>query len=852
MPKNLVIVESPAKAKTIEGFLGKDFTVKSSYGHVRDLVKENNGVNIEKGFQPSYEVSPEKKDVVKELKKLADNSEMVWLASDEDREGEAISWHLREVLSLPKEKTKRIVFHEITKPAILRAIENPRDIDEHLVDAQQARRVLDRLVGFELSPVLWKKVKPSLSAGRVQSVAVRLIVEREREIKEFSSETFFKISAVFNVTGTDGRNYKMKAELPDRFPTEADAQAVLEKLKSAQFTILSTEKKPLTKNPAPPFTTSTLQQEASRKLRFPVGKTMSVAQKLYESGLITYMRTDSTNLSELALGTSKKEIISAFGEQYSKTRQYKTKSASAQEAHEAIRPTYFENHTVKGSADEVALYQLIWRRAIASQMASAELEKTIIKIAASGVQNPFVAEGEVIRFDGFLKVYLESNDDDDSDENGENQSLLPPVKEGDNLFLNIATAKQGYTRPPSRYNEASLVKKLEELGIGRPSTYAPTISTVQQRGYVERSELDGSKRPVVTLTLENNQISKTQKEETTGADKGKLIPTDIGVLVTDFLTKNFPKVMDYKFTAKVEEEFDLIAEGKLRYNGMLEAFYKPFHDNINETLETSEKVTGERILGTHPDGRQVSVRMSRFGPVAQLTDLSDPEAKPQYANLPKGESLETISLETVMPLFSLPRELGEYDGKPLVVNIGRYGPYVKFGTEFISLGKDNDPYSVTYDEAVAIITDKNKLPKEIGTFEGEVLTVGKGRFGPYVKFKSDFVSLKKGMEPLELTEAEAIQLILEKREKTANATIATFEEDIQVLNGRFGPYIKQGKENYKIPKGVEAATLSFDEVKAIIEASGGGKKAEKKPVAKKATSAKKPAAKKSTSKTTKK
>ena len=832
MAKNLVIVESPAKAKTIEGFLGKDFTVKSSFGHVRDLMKEKNGVDIEKDFQPLYEVSPDKKELVKELKKLADQSEMVWLASDEDREGEAISWHLKEVLKLKPEKTKRIVFHEITKPAILKAIDNPRHIDEHLVDAQQARRILDRLVGFELSPILWKKVKPSLSAGRVQSVAVRLIVEREREIKEFQSESFFKISGLFEAV-VDGKKQSFKAELPERFSNETDAEQTLLNIMNASFSVASLEKKPIQKNPAPPFTTSTLQQEASKKLRYPVSKTMSIAQKLYEAGHITYMRTDSTNLSELALGTAKEEIISAYGENFSKTRQFKTKSASAQEAHEAIRPTYFSNHTVKGSADEVALYQLIWKRAIASQMAPAEIEKTIIKIQTSTLTNDqlFAAEGEVIRFEGFLKVYMETSDDDDDDQNNQ-EALLPAVTSGDPLTLLQAQGKQGFTRAPARFNEATLVKKMEELGIGRPSTYAPTISTVQQRGYVERSDLAGTPRSITTITLKGNSISKTMKEETTGADKGKLIPTDIGILVNDFLMRYFDKVLDFKFTAKVEAEFDQIAEGKLEYNQMLSSFYGPFHKNVEDTLDTSERVTGERILGFQADGLQVSVRMSRFGPVAQLTNLSNEEEKPQYANIPKGMPLEEVTLDQAIALFGLPRTLGEYEGKTLLVNNGRYGPYLKVDADFISLPKGADPYTFSYEDAVALLTDTNKLPREVGTYEDEKLVVNKGRFGPYVKFKGTFISLKKGMDPLTITEAEAIAVIQEKLLAQANALISEFDGGIQVLQGRYGPYIKKGKDNFKIPKGVEPSTLTQETVDEIVAASS-------KPAPKKKAPAKK-------------
>ncbi len=777
MAKNLVIVESPAKAKTIEGFLGKEFLVKSSYGHIRDLKKGNHGVEVEKDYAPVYEVPADKKAVVSELKKLSDAAETVWLASDEDREGEAISWHLKEVLKLKEEKIQRIVFHEITKSAILNAIDNPRRINYDLVNAQQARRVLDRLVGFEISPVLWRKVKPSLSAGRVQSVAVRLVVEREREVMGFNTESAFRINAIF-MADVAGKKQQVKAELNERFKTEKEAQAFLEQLKGRDFQVASLEKKPLKKSPAPPFTTSTLQQEASRKLRFSVSKTMKVAQDLYESGRITYMRTDSVNLSQLALGAAKNEVESAYGDRYAKTRQFKTKTASAQEAHEAIRPTYFNVHRIEGDRDQQSLYELIWKRAIASQMAEAEIEKTTLKIAIGGLKPLFVAEGEVILFDGFLKVYLESDDDEPEEEQG---NLLPAVVQGQPLGFENATATERYSRPPSRYTEASLVKKLEELGIGRPSTYAPTISTIQKRGYAERSELEGTVREYVVLQLKAEQISREVKTEVTGADKGKMVPTDIGMLVNDFLLENFPKVMDFQFTAKVEEEFDLIASGELDWTKMIDKFYKPFHENVESTIENSERATGERILGEDPTtGFQISVRMAKFGPVAVKMDLADAEAKPIYANLRSGMHLEGVSLADALELFKLPRTLGEYEDK--------------------------------------------------------TLSIGVGRFGPYVKHDGKFVSLKKDMDPMTITEAEAIVLIHEKREKDANRLIADFPDaGIQVLNGMYGPYIAKDKVNYKIPKGTEAKTLTLDEVLHIIEtapepkpARKGGFKARKK------------------------
>lgn len=759
MAKNLVIVESPAKAKTIAGFLGDSFMVKSSYGHIRDLKKGNHGIDIEKDYAPVYEVPADKKTVVSELKKLAESAETVWLASDEDREGEAISWHLKEVLKLKEEKIQRIVFHEITKSAIQHAIAHPRRINYDLVNAQQARRVLDRLVGFEISPVLWRKVKPSLSAGRVQSVAVRLVVEREREIMAFQPTAAFRINAQF-VVQKDGKNYSLKAELNQRFDTEQAAQAALEKIKLSGFAVESLEKKPLKKSPAPPFTTSTLQQEAARKLRFSVTKTMRVAQDLYESGRITYMRTDSVNLSQLALGAAKNEVQAAYGEQFVKTRQFKTKSAAAQEAHEAIRPTYFDVHRIEGDRDQQALYELIWKRAIASQMAEAEIEKTTLKISVDGMDARFVAEGEVILFEGFLKVYLESEDEEPEEDKTD---LLPPVHTGDRLQMQWATATERYTRPPSRYTEASLVKKLEELGIGRPSTYAPTISTIQKRGYVERSELEGQQRNYLVLTLKNGQIAREEKTETTGADKGKMLPTDIGMLVNDFLLSNFPKVMDYSFTAKVEEEFDHIASGSLDWTTMIDRFYKPFHKNVEATIENSERATGERILGNDPvSGHQISVRMARFGPVAVKTNLDDAEAKPVYANLRAGMHLEGVSLEDALELFKLPRNLGE--------------------------------------------------------FEGEEMSIGVGKFGPYVKHKGKFVSLPKGTDPMTITAEEAVVLIEEKRQKDANKLIHDFPDlGIQVLNGMYGPYIAKGKVNYKIPKGTDAAALTRDEVLQLIE-----------------------------------
>jgi DNA topoisomerase-1 len=776
MVKNLVIVESPAKAKTIEGFLGKEFMVKSSFGHIRDLKKGNKGVLVEEQFEPVYEVSVDKKTVVAELKKLADQAEVVWLASDEDREGEAISWHLKEVLKLKEEKIKRIVFHEITKPAILRAIEQPRGIDYNLVNAQQARRVLDRLVGFEISPVLWRKVKPSLSAGRVQSVSVRLVVDREREVQAFNSTAAFRVNAIFTVASGKSKQ-QIKSELPERFQTEAEAEAFLKQLVGKGFTIDSVEKRPLKKSPAPPFTTSTLQQEASRKLRFSVTKTMRMAQQLYEAGFITYMRTDSVNLSQTAQEGARNEITSAYGKEFHKQRQFKTKSASAQEAHEAIRPTYFENHTIEGEKDLVSLYELIWKRAIASQMSEAEIEKTVLKIRPDGLKQFFQAEGEIIQFEGFLKVYLESDDDEAGDEDTSNN--LPAVTKGEALLARSITATQRYSRPPSRYTEASLVKKLEELGIGLPSTYAPTISTIQKREYVERTEIEGFQRNFLVLELESEAITRHEKIETTGADKGKLAPTDIGMLVNDFLLEHFPKVMDFQFTANVEEEFDHIAAGNLDWKQMIDTFYRPFHANVEDTIENSERITGERILGADPvSGWQVSVRMGRFGPIAVKTNLEDAEAKPLYANLRQGMHIEQLTFEDAMELF--------------------------------------------------------KLPREVGMFEEKDMVIGVGRFGPYVRHDGKFVSLKKEQDPLAITSEEAIELILEKRTKDANRMIHDYAtEGVQVLNGMYGPYITQNKKNYKIPKGTDAQGLTLEACLEIITNTPESKPAKKSPRAKK-------------------
>ena len=757
MTKNLVIVESPAKAKTIEKFLGKDFTVKSSFGHVMDLSKKNLGVDIENGFIPNYEISIDKKKIVSELKKLAKNAEMVWLASDEDREGEAISWHLFNALKLDESKTKRIVFHEITKTAIVKAIENPRGIDKKLVDAQQARRVLDRLVGFELSPLLWKKVKPALSAGRVQSVAVRLIVEREEEIKNFKATSSYKVVAKFEVENNKGKA-KFIAELPKRFKTKKEAIEFLERCKDAEFEISNVEKKPGKKSPAPPFTTSTLQQEASRKLGFSVGNTMRVAQKLYESGKITYMRTDSLNLSNLALGMAKKQITELYGEEYVKTRKFSTKIKGAQEAHEAIRPTYMNNKSAGGDASQMKLYELIWKRTIASQMSDAQLEKTNVTVDISTTKEKLVAKGEVIKFDGFLKVYLESTDD----ENNDNQkNILPPLNKGEKLQLNEMMADERFTKYSPRYTEASLVKKMEELGIGRPSTYAPTISTILKREYVVKEDRDGRKRDYNVIILKSKKINEEVRSEKTGFEKAKLFPTDIGSLVNKFLLEFFDNIMDYNFTASVEKEFDEIAAGQKKWNKMIKEFYGPFHAKVENTLENAKKYSGERLLGVDPKtGLNIFVKIGRYGPIAQLGD-TESEEKPKFAGLKKDQSIETVTLEDALELFKFPRSIGEFEEKEMTVAIGRFGPYVKHNSLFFSLSKTDNPMSVTRERAIEIIEAKRQKDKEntIREFdEDPTVKVLKGRFGAYIKIKTKNFKIPKGTDPESLSFKDCIKI----------------------------------------------------------------------------------------------
>jgi DNA topoisomerase-1 len=755
MPKNLVIVESPAKAKTIEKFLGKDFVVKSCFGHIRDLPKDSNAIDLKNGYKPKYVVPADKKAVVKELKKLADEAETVWLASDEDREGEAISWHLADELNLDIQTTKRIVFHEITKNAILKAIDNPRTIDMNLVDAQQARRILDRIVGFELSPVLWKKVRPSLSAGRVQSVAVRLIVEREKEIGEFNVQDFFKVKAEFSV-----KDRVLHAELPKKFEKEEEVEKFLQSCTGATFTVNRVEVKPAVRKPAAPFTTSTLQQEASRKLGYSVSRTMTLAQRLYEEGHITYMRTDSVNLSDFARTSAKSAIESQFGSQYSQARNFTTKNSSAQEAHEAIRPTSFEVQQAGSDDGQRRLYDLIWKRSIASQMSDAQLEKTQVGIENDKNSEIFQAEGEVIKFDGFLKVYLESTDDEESETGS---GLLPPMSKGDVLPCRQIVAQQRYTRPPARYTEASLVKKMEELGIGRPSTYAPTITTIMKRGYVLKEKRDGEERKFVQLIHKNGLIEKKILSEITGAEKDKLTPSDIGRIVTEFLIEHFSKILDYQFTAKVEKEFDDIASGLTAWSAMIDAFYHPFHQNVDKTLDTAEKATGEKELGKHPQtGKPVFVKIGRFGPMVQI-GLSTDEEKPVFASIPKGVSMDDINLEEALKLFDLPRELGKFEEKVVKANVGRFGPFVQHDSKYVSLTKEDDPYTVTLDRA--------------------------------------------------------IELIEQKRKTDAARLIRTFTEDpaVQVLNGRYGPYIAKGKENYRIPKGTDPESLDFAMVTDIMK-----------------------------------
>ena len=765
MKKNLVIVESPAKAKTIEKFLGKEFSVMSSFGHIRDLKEKEFSVDIEHNFQPIYVVPSDKKKLVGELKKAAAEAEIVWLASDEDREGEAIAWHLLEALSIPEDKTKRIVFHEITQSAILHAIEHPRTIDRNLVDAQQARRVLDRVVGFKLSPILWKKIKPSLSAGRVQSVAVRLIVEREREIQRFVAESSYKVTALFLTKNSNGEDVEIKAELQNRFSTKQEAEAFLQKCVGAEFSVEDISTKPGKKSPAPPFTTSTLQQEAARKLGFSVAQTMRVAQKLYEEGKITYMRTDSVNLSSLALNTAKEEILSLAGEKYWHLRKFQTKTKGAQEAHEAIRPTYMNRHEVEGTSQEKRLYDLIWKRTLASQMSDAEIERTNITIGSPSVSEKFVATGEVITFDGFLRIYTESVDEESAERN--ETTLLPKVTLHEQLELKKSIAQQRFTQKPARYTEASLVKKLEELGIGRPSTYAPTISTIQNRAYVEKKEIENQPREYTLLTLEKGKIKETTKTDKASVEKGKLSPTDIGMVVNDYLIDNFPNIMNFNFTADVEKQFDEIAEGQSVWTSVIDKFYQKFNVNIEKALKTTGKKVGEREVGIDPkSGKPVFVKIGRYGAVAQIGSATD-EEKPLFASLQKGQSIETITLEEVLNLFKLPMDVGEFEGEMLTVAVGRFGPYVKHGKTFVAIPKGEEPLNVTYDRAVELVVAKREADKnkEIKKFEKENIFVLNGRFGPYISYNKKNFKIPKNLLPEELT-LEDCQKIINGEPKT--------------------------------------------------------------------------------------
>lgn len=840
MAKNLVIVESPAKAKTIEKFLGKDFKVASSFGHIADLPTKELGVDTEGDFTPKYIVSKDKKEVVRKLKGLAKDAEMVWLASDEDREGEAIAWHLAEELNLDKKKTKRIVFHEITKSAILKAIENPRDINYNLVNAQQARRVLDRLVGYELSPVLWRKVKGGLSAGRVQSVSVRLIVEREREIQNFKPEASYRIDAEF--TTEEGKTFK--AKLPKNFETRTEAEQFLSNNIGANFKVADLTTKPAKKSPAPPFTTSTLQQEASRKLYFSVSKTMTMAQRLYEAGHITYMRTDSVNLSDDARKGAKNEILKAYGEKYSKSRQFRGKSKGAQEAHEAIRPTNFENHTVNADRDEQRLYELIWKRAIASQMSEAQLERTNVKIEADKHEKQFTANGEVLKFEGFLKVYLESRDEEEEDSQ-EQEGMLPALKVNEKLENNYITATERFTRPPYRYTEASLVKKLEELGIGRPSTYAPTISTIQNRNYIEKGSVDGTEREYVRLSLKNDKLREEKLTETVGSDKGKLVPTDVGMVVNDFLVNHFSGILDYNFTAKVEEDFDNIAEGNEEWTRMMKEFYNDFHPHVKDVAENAEREVGERILGKDPEtGKPVSVRLGKFGPMVQMGSVED-EEKPKFASLSPDQTLDSVTFEEAMELFKLPKELGEYKGEKVEVNNGRFGPYVKYGKKYVSLDKGEDPIEVTMDRALELIKAKEKADAPIYEYNDLPVQKGVGRFGPYLKWNDMFINVNKKYDFDNLSAEDIEELIEDKQRKEREKVIHNWEQEgIRVEKARWGrSNIIKGKTKIELPKKVDAAKLTLEEVKDILE-----KKTPKKKTAKKKSTAKKTTRKKTATK----
>ena len=831
MGQKLLIVESPAKAKTIEKFLGKDFIVRSSFGHVRDLEKGNQAIDIDINFKPHYVITPDKTKVVRDLKDISKKSDEVWLATDEDREGEAISWHLCEVLGLDPRTTSRIVFREITKSAIQSAVSNPRKLDLDLVNAQQARRILDRLVGFELSEVLWRKIKASLSAGRVQSVAVRLVVDKEREINNFDVETFFRIKAQFPITLENEKTVLLIGESDQKFKYEKDAQDFLQKCIGTSYHVQDITVKPGSRKPAPPFTTSTLQQEASRKLGFSVKRTMIAAQKLYESGLITYMRTDSTNLSETALSEIANNITNTFGANYLHTRRYKTKNSSAQEAHEAIRPSYITNKNVQvGDKDQERLYELIWKRTIASQMANAVLEKTEVDIAIAAHPNhPLKASGEIVKFDGFLRVYFESVDDEEDDTLN---TLLPPLTKGQKLTLDEMTATQKFSKPPARYTEASLVKKMEELGIGRPSTYAPTISKIMEenRGYVVKESREGVKRNYQVLKLKLDKISSAMLSENAGSAKNQLFPTDMGMLVTDFLIEHFAQIMDYHFTAEIEKEFDEIAEGNLKWDNMLNSFYFPFHKTVEQTKDSAARATGERILGKDPvSGKTVLVRLSRYGkPIVQIgkTEELTEEEKPQYANLRPNQSLETIELDEALTLFALPKDLGEFNGETITVSVGRFGPYIKVNDQFVSLPKGEDPFTLELDRAIEIIQQKQAADAPVGSYNGLPITKGSGRFGPFIKWNDLYINVPRRYNFQLLTQEEMNELIVAKMDKESNRYIRQWASDkIAIENGRWGPFIRFGKSMLKLGKNKEGnnftseelAEISLEEVQSIIE-----------------------------------
>jgi DNA topoisomerase-1 len=829
MAKNLVIVESPAKAKTIEKFLGSNYKVASSFGHIVDLPSKELAVDVEGDFSAKYIVSSDKKSVVKDLKALASKAEMVWLASDEDREGEAISWHLSETLKLDPQKTKRIVFNSITKSAIEKAIENPRGIDYNLVNAQQARRVLDRLVGYELSPVLWKKIKPGLSAGRVQSVAVRLIVEREREIKSFQAEASYKVVVQFKTQ--DGQLFE--AKLPKSFATKEEAITFLNLNKEARYSVESLDKKPVKKSPSAPFTTSTLQQEASRKLYFSVSRTMQVAQRLYEQGLITYMRTDSVNLSSEALTAAQEAITAQYGKEYVQIRNYSSKTKGAQEAHEAIRPTDLMRSEISLERDQARLYDLIYKRTLASQMSDAKLERTLVKIDASTHKEQFSATGEMIAFDGFLKVYLEGQDDDDLEEQS---GMLPTMQQGDELTLKLMTATERFTRPPYRYTEASLVKKLEALGIGRPSTYAPTISTVQNRGYVAKGAIDGEDRSYVQLSLKSSELTEKKLTEKVGSDKGKLVPTDIGMIVNDFLVENFEHILDYNFTAKVEEDFDEIAIGDKDWKSVMKDFYLDFHPNVEEVLDTADRASGERVLGVDPkSGRPLLVRLGRFGAMAQI-GRADDEEKPVFASLLPDQSLDTISFQEALDLFKLPRTIGEYKGEELQANVGRFGPYVKFGKKFVSIPATESAMDITLDRAIELVKEKEAADAPIYTYQGNDVSKGVGRFGPFIKWNGMFINVNKKYNFDSLSNSDIEELIEDKLQKERDKLIHSWEEEgIRVEKARWGRHhIIKGKLKVELAKTVDVTDMTLEEAQGLLEKNAPKKKkAAKKPAAKK-------------------